>query len=457
MSKKQFDHIEDRIREAAANSEPPFDEHAWEDMEARLNKDDSKRRFLFWWFTFGLLFITGTAIYIYNRPSNGSGISQLQKNNVAKQHFLNVTTAEEVAVEAGNKNEKDTNSILQKNNLSVNKLPVNTNDTINAIGVLNTSQPKTKNFHKKISFNAGRKTITINTVHNKKLVAVKKSKLSSKITAGKMDFQGDILVDEPAAINTSAIPVEKIAVPVADDKNNKPGIASPDSSVLKTPEKSNIFKTKAADKNKQTAKASSLSRFYFLASVGGEIGSVRFLSVKNNIVTATGGVGIGYQLSKKMSIQTGFYAGTKKYIAGPGDYTPKAGSYLSMVQIVKVNAACLIYDIPVTVRYNFLQKSGITYFATTGISSYIMKREAYDYYYVSYNVPYEKGYSYSGNKNAFSVLNFSAGIEKRLSSKLSLLAEPALSIPLQGVGEGRVKLYNTALQISIKYQPLKKH
>jgi hypothetical protein len=39
MSKKQFDHIENRIREAAENSEPPFDEMAWSRMDALLNKE----------------------------------------------------------------------------------------------------------------------------------------------------------------------------------------------------------------------------------------------------------------------------------------------------------------------------------------------------------------------------------------------------------------------------------
>ena len=39
MSKKQFDHIENKIREAAENSEPAFEEQAWDKMEAKLNKE----------------------------------------------------------------------------------------------------------------------------------------------------------------------------------------------------------------------------------------------------------------------------------------------------------------------------------------------------------------------------------------------------------------------------------
>ena len=65
MDKKQFDHIENRIREAAENSEPAFDEYAWTKMEVRLNKEDNRRRrFLLWWFLLPLVFITaGTGYY----------------------------------------------------------------------------------------------------------------------------------------------------------------------------------------------------------------------------------------------------------------------------------------------------------------------------------------------------------------------------------------------------------
>ena len=156
-------------------------------------------------------------------------------------------------------------------------------------------------------------------------------------------------------------------------------------------------------------------------------------------------------------MQTGFYAGRKKYIAGPEDYYPKTGSYWDMVQIVKVDASCLVYDIPLTVRYNFLLKPTTIYYATAGFSSFIMKEEDYYYYYTNNNMPHESAYTYTGNKHFFSVFNISAGIEKKLSSNFSLLAEPSLSIPISGVGDGSVKLYSAALQVGLKYNPHRKH
>ena len=72
MGKKQFDHIENRIREAAENSEPVFDEYAWAKMEARLDKEDNKkRRFFVWWIVLPLLFIAAGSVYFFfnNKPS----------------------------------------------------------------------------------------------------------------------------------------------------------------------------------------------------------------------------------------------------------------------------------------------------------------------------------------------------------------------------------------------------
>ena len=128
-----------------------------------------------------------------------------------------------------------------------------------------------------------------------------------------------------------------------------------------------------------------------------------------------------------------------------------------MVQITKVNAACLVYEIPLTVKYNFIQKPATAYYAAMGISSYIMKKEDYNYYYTRNSVYHETFWEYTGNKNLFSILTFSAGIERKLSSTISLLAEPSFSVPISGVGDGRVKLFSTALQIGLKYQPSKKH
>jgi len=61
-SKKPFDHIEDKIKQAAENNLPVFDEKAWQAMEEKLDKDKKKRRPLIWWFILPLLLAGGWAV-----------------------------------------------------------------------------------------------------------------------------------------------------------------------------------------------------------------------------------------------------------------------------------------------------------------------------------------------------------------------------------------------------------
>jgi len=454
MSKKQFDHIEDRIREAAANSEPPFDEHAWSDMEARLNKDDRRRRFLFWWFALAVIFIgSGTAYFFFNTPIASNTIAQVKEKNIQQlTPILNTIPFDEN--KTANQKKRNVKQIVP---LLKNDIPGDKQVAIKRI-VETTATNKQKtaatillkhSSEKKFIVKKGIKIILA--VRAKKLNGIKKSKVSSTITNGETEVSDDLdTIKQKRSIVSTVTPFTVV-------EDNKKAIQSQGSITLKDSLINSIAKKIPGNKNKLKIKENTFSRFYFLASVGGEVGSVQFLSFKNNPVTAKYGAGIGYQFTKKISLQTGFYVGTKKYVAGPDDYKVKEGSYWNMVQIVKVDAACLVYDIPVTLRYNFLQKPTLTYYLTTGLSSFIMKREDYYYYYIRNYMPHESSYSYTGNKHVFAVLNFSAGIEKKLSSAFSLQVEPSVSIPLYGVGDGRVKLYGVALQFGVKYQPIKKH
>ncbi len=100
MSEKQFDHIENRIREAAENSEPAFDEYAWTLMEARLDKEDNKRRpILIWWgLLIFLIIVVGGLYFSYNnKPSAIRTLQQVapiiaEKKSVPQKSIPSATT-----------------------------------------------------------------------------------------------------------------------------------------------------------------------------------------------------------------------------------------------------------------------------------------------------------------------------------------------------------------------------
>ncbi|MFX8585769.1 hypothetical protein ABTM35_19930, partial [Acinetobacter baumannii] len=78
-----------------------------------------------------------------------------------------------------------------------------------------------------------------------------------------------------------------------------------------------------------------------------------------------------------------------------------------MLQLTSVNANCLVYEVPVSVRFIISQKSKTFFYATAGLSTYFMKQENYNYNYLrnGSNYSYEK--EFEGNQHPFSITGFS--------------------------------------------------
>ena len=173
-------------------------------------------------------------------------------------------------------------------------------------------------------------------------------------------------------------------------------------------------------------------------------------------ISVKAGIGLGYQINKKFSLETGFFLGSKKYIAGPENYKYPDDSYWNTVELIQVDADCFIYEIPLLLKYNFFQKKSLILNVGAGLESFIMKKENYIYDYLKNGTRYTSSRSYSGNNHFLSSVQFSIGLEKKLNQKISLLVTPSVSIPISGVGNGKVKLHYTSFQAGIKYFPFQK-
>jgi Outer membrane protein beta-barrel domain len=463
MSKEeQFEHIENKIRQAAENNQPAFDEKAWGKMQALLDKDERKPRPFFWlWFLLPLLLVgTGSAYLFYNYKINHKNSA----GNIAKTATGKNSPHTLQQPEAGKEQtvtENSSQSTIQKKgeeSLAKTGLMKERQTTGNILPQKNDEQIKEVTFQKQSKV-----------IKSKTKTAQARTKID--VSNGEIDQRNNSNIDRQK-INIPDKGKTKIKAsgnePVYDavieeketgDKNLPADIKKSDTdraSVIAKNEKKPDVNTRQDKKDQPLQKKKKSSHFYLLGSLGPDIGSVKLFSFNNSSVAAKYGVGVGYQLNKKWSIQTGFYAANKKYTAGPNDYHPKEHSYWSYVTITKVYAECMIYEIPLMLRYNFLQQSSVSYYATIGLSSYLMKEEDYNYHYIAYNVPAEKYYSYTGNKHLFSTLSLSGGIEKKISNVLSLQFEPSVSLPLSGVGDGKVKLFSTAIMLGIKYLPFKK-
>ena len=477
-NKKQFEYIENKIKQAAENSQQAFDEQAWDKMEVLLDKEEKKRRPFFWWWFVLPLFVAGTwgtykilkpsaSFETTNRSIAKPNTDSQEKNNASNQQKI-ISTADNskvtIAADKVTALENKPGNIAKVNEQAQQEInAVSKQKIISAIADINVSSQVRKSTtevdkRSRLAKNKDKKNISFSNKKNSPVKNVSKENIVAEEEVGSIvasskrkKIEDNIKAELVVKQNQLE---EKIVIPSVIQNNKED---SEKNTTLQQNEKkkdSNIIKAKAVVVKKKNQK---VKGFYLLASAGADAGSVKLFSYANSSITPKYGIGIGYQFNNKLAVQTGLYITNKKYTAGPDDYHPKDGSYWNMVQITKVNAACLVYEIPLTVKYNFIQKPATAYYAAMGISSYIMKKEDYNYYYTRNSVYHETFWEYTGNKNLFSILTFSAGIERKLSSTISLLAEPSFSVPISGVGDGRVKLFSTALQIGLKYQPSKKH
>jgi hypothetical protein len=165
------------------------------------------------------------------------------------------------------------------------------------------------------------------------------------------------------------------------------------------------------------------------------------------------GAGLSYPIGKHILVRAGFYVSKKIYTATPDEYNGTIYPYLA-----DINGACKVYEIPVGVNYNFGAKGKHNWFGGVGLSSFLMKKESYVY---NYKTPNGQYYTYSKiinnqNKHYFSVLNLSAGYRYNLNNKISFMAEPFVKLPLQGIGDGKIKLNSAGILLTATVRPFTK-
>lgn len=475
MSEKSYNDIESEIRQMADTYEAPFDEQAWTRMEALLDKDKGKKRrpfFWLWWMVPVLVAVSVAGSYFFMQQSADNkpiATGKLMTDSKTGDDMAStVNTDRENAPVRGTEVPDDNK---QKQPGSETEVMQHVKPGVEE--VLKTTQPVPGQKQSGVY-------LPIDEVVDKKVAgstAVREKKKRKAGAGSKMRMKVEQPYDADASIADAG--KKQVLLGVAEtgeDKEDGKKEVQPVTGKKEVQAEQDITKTEidsiAAKKisapvtlnekntadtgKKEIAKTKKKSDrgFYFIAAAGAEASGVKLFSYDK--LTARYGVGIGYQFTRNLSIQAGFYAGNKKYIAGPGDYKAKAGSYWSRVDITKVDAVCRVYEIPLLLRYDFSPGRNTNLYLSAGISSFIMKKEDYHYYYYRYGMPYDADAYYTGNNHLFSVLRVAPGLQRKLNGSFSLNVSPGIAIPLAGVGEGSVKLYSTDLTIGLKFTPKRK-
>jgi hypothetical protein len=166
------------------------------------------------------------------------------------------------------------------------------------------------------------------------------------------------------------------------------------------------------------------------------------------------GVGLQYSFGDKLILRTGVSTAAKIYTAQDKDYNPANNYWANYTYFKKIDADCKILEIPLSVAYRVVNSKKTSLYVSAGSSSYIMRKEAYNYYYKN-QAGRDTITHRAWNNNSlhpFSSVNFSAIAERKLSNRFSLMAEPIIKIPTGGIGVGKIRLYNAGLTVTAKFK-----
>lgn len=161
------------------------------------------------------------------------------------------------------------------------------------------------------------------------------------------------------------------------------------------------------------------------------------------------GLQLEYLLARRLRLSVGLLTTLKYYQARGSDYRwTRPPQY----PVERISATCRITDIPVDLRYDALQGVRYRLFVRAGLSSLLMRDETYQYNYRYYGTSYSRSWQIqNGANHPFSVVNLAAGLERQLTARWALQAEPYLKLPLGGVGQGQVRLSSGGVFFGLKY------
>ncbi|MEY2917841.1 MAG: hypothetical protein RIS73_1555 [Bacteroidota bacterium] len=432
--------IDKLISDAAGQHHPPYDDKAWGQMELLLDKhmpqkNDRKKPIFF---LLGFLLLAGVVFFTFEKYGKTRVIPITKSADDNKP--VNTVVPNSTTVNNTISNGLITDpQVIQQINLT------------SAAGIKNSVeknvQPTASNSN--------------NIYYQKGFTSLKIKRPSGSFGDDLQDYENasvkntdyDKLLQTPDVIKPNDLAKDKIQdTTIQEDVQNKKtdtiAIANPEIEKITINKKS----TAVVKAKKNTKKFADKFAITFSGAA-----DVSYIEINNaGKLKPAYGVGLNYTIGKRFTISSGLYIGKKIYSATPYQY--KFSSGYPNPNLIKINADCNVYEIPVAVYYDFKQIKNHNWFSSIGLSSFLMKKESYDYLYktaTGQTWNYVKTIS-NENKHYLSVITLSGGYKYKLNNRFSLIAAPYLKIPLSGIGLGKIKLNSTGLLFTIAIKPFTK-
>ncbi len=164
---------------------------------------------------------------------------------------------------------------------------------------------------------------------------------------------------------------------------------------------------------------------------------------------------LGYQFSKRFSIETGIHIEKKEYYT-KGEHFDK--SILPATgNILWIESENKLIEIPVSLKTDFLNNQKHQLFGSFGISSFLVNNESYEYEEEINGVIQSEYVEFTKNtSNLFATVNMSFGYEYKFKNRFRLRVEPYLNLPLSGIGKSKEPVLSKGIYFGLLYNFHKK-
>jgi len=177
------------------------------------------------------------------------------------------------------------------------------------------------------------------------------------------------------------------------------------------------------------------------------------LNGANTLGDAKSGTNVGLLFSagvyNKLTLTTGANYAAMPYNTNIANYHT---GYTFKTNPSEIEADCRVLDIPINLDYQLYNKHQNKFSIGTGLSSYIMLHESYQFYYadpttkgpVAFTVPNE-------GKYFFGIMNLQATYTRQVNSKFGLSIQPYMKLPLTTIGYSQTRLQTAGVAVGLSW------
>jgi hypothetical protein len=251
--------------------------------------------------------------------------------------------------------------------------------------------------------------------------------------------QRDILTDPGTSASEDAVN-EKKDTALANATASTPGA---DTTLTIKKDSLSVKNNKSLKKNIPKQKG------FYAGIIGGpDVSTIKYQAIKHPGYSV--GVLVAYRFNRNISLESGFLLDRKKYYTDGKYFDKKRTAIPDYVWIKDMDGSCDMFEVPINFRYDITSAKTNRFFATAGFSSYIMKKEDYNYNANANGNWYYGSRSYKNSTNNwFGVVNLSAGYEVNLSNITNIRIEPYFKVPLKGLGIGNMPITSAGVYFGV--------